>query len=258
MNLFKNLIEYRELLRTNVKKEIRGKYKGSFLGIVWSFLNPILQIMVYAIVFPFILRNREPNYIAFLACGIFPWTWFTTSISQGTHVILSNGNIIKKIYFPREIMPISIVTAGLVNFMIQSFIILALLCISRIGIAFYYPFFLVIAIIQYFLTLGIVLITSACEVYVRDLEYIVNFFVSLAFYATPILYSPSTLSNSRFAWIFKVNPLSTIILNYRQIFINKEMPDFRALTIVFVESLLLCIIAMFIFRKLEKGFAENL
>ena len=258
MNLFKNLTEYRELLKTNVKKEIRGKYKGSFLGIIWSFLNPILQIMVYAIVFPFILRNREPNYIAFLACGIFPWTWFTTSISQGTHVILSNGNIIKKIYFPREIMPISIVTAGLVNFMIQSFIILALLCISRIVIAFYYTFFLVIAIIQYFLTLGIVLITSACEVYVRDLEYIVNFFVSLAFYATPILYSPSTLSNSRFAWIFKVNPLSTIILNYRQIFINKEMPDFRALTIVFVESLLLCIIAMFIFRKLEKGFAENL
>lgn len=115
-----------------------------------------------------------------------------------------------------------------------------------------------IAIVQYFFTLGIVLITSACEVYVRDLEYIVNFFVSLAFYATPILYSPSALSGSHFTWVFKVNPLSTIILNYRQIFINKGMPDFGALAIVFAESLLLCIIAMAIFRKLEKGFAEEL
>ena len=116
--MFKELYNYRELLRTNVKKEIRGKYKGSFLGVLWSFVNPLLMTLVYAIVFPFLLRSTTPHYVTYLVIGILPWNWFTTIVAQGTTTFLSNAGIIKKVYFPREILPISVVTSGLVNFLI--------------------------------------------------------------------------------------------------------------------------------------------
>ena len=115
MKVFKNLYNYRELLKTSVKKEIRGKYKNSFLGVLWSFLNPLLQILVYAIVFPLILKNNEKNYVIFLCCGLIPWTFFSTAITRAAFTMIENGNIIKKVYFPREILPISIVTLSLIH-----------------------------------------------------------------------------------------------------------------------------------------------
>ena len=125
--MLKNLYQYRQLLKSNVQKEIRGKYKGSFLGILWSFINPLLQVLVYALVFPFIMKNTQENYVVFLIVGILPWTWFVSSISQGTSCILANAGIIKKVYFPREILPISVVTSGLVNFLISCIIIIIFL-----------------------------------------------------------------------------------------------------------------------------------
>ena len=118
ISVFKNLYKYRELLKTNIKKEIRGKYKNSFLGVLWSFLNPLLQIAVYALVFPFILKNTQDNYVIFLCCGLIPWAFFSTTISRSAFTMVENGNIIKKVYFPREILPISVVTSETVNFLI--------------------------------------------------------------------------------------------------------------------------------------------
>ena len=122
-NFFKELYRYRELLKTNIKKEIRGKYKASFLGVLWSFVNPLLMTLVYAIVFPFILKNTTPHYVTYLIIGVLPWNWFTTVVGQGTTSFLTNAGIIKKVYFPREIIPISVVTSGLVNFLISCLII---------------------------------------------------------------------------------------------------------------------------------------
>ena len=118
MDVFKRLYSYRELLKSNVKKEIRGKYKGSFLGILWSFINPLLTVLVYAIVFPYILRVKQDNYLIFLIVGVIPWNFFTTVVQQGTTTILGNENIIKKVFFPREILPISVATSALINFFI--------------------------------------------------------------------------------------------------------------------------------------------
>jgi len=126
-NFFKNLYDYRELLKNNVKKEIRGKYKNSFLGVLWSFLNPLLQITVYAIVFPLILRNTQENYVIFVCCGLIPWTFFATAINRASFTMVENGNILKKVYFPREILPISVETSGLVNFIISCLMLLLLL-----------------------------------------------------------------------------------------------------------------------------------
>lgn len=95
-NVFKDIFEYRELLKTSVKKEIRGRYKNSFLGVIWSFLNPLLQIAVYAIVFPLILRNTQENYVIFLCCGLIPWTFFATGINRSAFSIIENRKYCKK------------------------------------------------------------------------------------------------------------------------------------------------------------------
>ena len=256
MNVFSRLYEYRELLKSNVKKEIRGKYKGSFLGILWSFINPLLTVLVYAIVFPYILRTNQDNYLIFLIVGIIPWTFFVTVISQGTTSILINSNIIKKVYFPREILPISVATSGLINFFISCIIIFVFVIFSGIGLSKYILFLPLIAFLQFLLSLGIIFITSAINIYIRDVEYIVTFIVNLLFYATPIIYSIDMFPQ-KYRWVLNINPLATIIGSYRDILFYKQMPDFYMLGIVLIESFVFLIFGYIIFRCLEKGFAEE-
>lgn len=257
MRLFKELYMYKELLKSNIKKEIRGKYKGSFLGVLWSFVNPLLMVMVYAIIFPLILRVPEENYLIFLIVGIIPWNFFTTVVAQGTTTIMVNANIVKKVYFPREILPISVVTSGLINFLISCIIILAFVLAGGLGLSSYLLFLPVVLITQYFLSLGIVFILSAVNTYVKDVEYIVNFLLLMMFYLTPILYSP-TMIPEQYRFIFDLNPMNQIITGYRAIFYYQKMPDLQALGLVLAFSLVITFIGYKIFNKLEKGFAEEI
>ena len=257
LNVFKNLYNYRELLKTNVKKEIRGKYKNSFLGVIWSFLNPLLQIAVYAIVFQMILKNPQENYVVFLCCGLIPWTFFSTAISRSAFTMIENGNILKKVYFPREILPISIVTSEAANFLISTIIILAFVIFSGIGITKYILVYPLIFIAQYLLLIAISFIVSSVCVYVRDLQHFIGIFLQLLFYATPIVYSVETLPPEA-AWILKLNPMTYIIEGYRDIFYNQTMPDIQSILILIAIVLVAIVIGYLIFNKLQKGFAEEL
>ena len=256
-DLIGNLYNYRLLLKSNIKKEIRGKYKASFLGILWSFVNPLLTALIYAIVFPFILKNTESNYVTFIIIGILPWTYFTNTIMQGTMCILNNAGIIKKVYFPREILPIATNTSGLINFLISCIIIFIFLICSGIGFSKYILFLPLIILVQYIFQLGIILITSAIEIYVRDAEYIINFFVSMLFYATPIIYSAKMFAGSKIEWLIKLNPMASIINSYRNILFYQNMPEIKALLITLGGSIILLIFGFIIFNKLQKGFAEE-
>lgn len=257
MNLVRNLYDYRELLKSNVKKDIRGKYKGSFLGVLWSFVNPLLMTLVYAIVFPYILKSGQEHYITYLVIGILPWNWFTTVISQGTFCILANSGIIKKVYFPREILPISVNTAGVINYLIQCFIIAAFLICSGIGFSIYILFLPFIILTQYLFQQGIIMITSAINVYIRDLEYIVNFIVQMLFYATPILYSADLFNGTGLEIFFRLNPMATIVEGYRSIFYYQQLPDFLSIFGVIAFSTVLFVFGYMLFNKLQKGFAEE-
>lgn len=255
--MFKNLYNYRELLKTNIKKEIRGKYKGSFLGVLWSFINPLLMVLVYALVFPYILKMKEDNYLIFIIVAIIPWNFFTTVISQGTTTVLNNANIIKKVYFPREILPISVVLSGIVNFLISSIIILVFILFSGVGFSWHLMIFPLIVLIQGILSLGLIFISSAINIFVRDIEYIVGFIISLLFYATPILYSP-TMFPEGVRWILYLNPVTTLVTSYRDIFYYHQMPNMMNLGIVALVSVVLLFFGFKIFKKLEKTFAEQL
>ena len=256
MSIFKNLYQYRELLKTNVQKEIRGKYKGSFLGILWSFLNPLLTVLVYAIVFPYIMRVQVPNYLIFLIVAIIPWNFFTTCITTGCNCVWLNGGIIKKVYFPREILPVSVILAGLINFLISCVIILIFLLFGGVGFSIQLLWLPLIAIIQSLLSLGLLFILSAINVYVRDVEYVVAFFVNLLFYGTPILYTVEMFPKN-ISWILKINPLAHLIDAYRSIFYYQTIPNFGSLLYLTIVSVAILLIGYSVFRKLEKGFAEE-
>ena len=257
MNVFKELYHYRELLKTNVKKDIRGKYKASFLGVLWSFINPLLQVAVYAIVFPYIMRIQTDNYLIFLICGIIPWTWFINSLTGGTTCITNNANLIKKVYFPREILPISIVTSGMVNFLISCVIILIFVLLGGLGLSWHLIFLPIILIVQYVISLAFALLLASFNVYVKDVEYIVQFLINMAFYATPILYSVEMFQNSWFIWVFRLNPMAHLINAYRDIFYVHQVPQLLNLFILFLVGLVILFICYKIFKRLEKRFAEE-
>lgn len=257
MEVFKNLYNYRELLKTSVKKEVRSKYKNSFLGVMWSFLNPLLQIVVYAIIFSLILKNKQDNYAIFLCCGIIPWTFFSIAINKSAFAIIENGNIIKKVYFPREIIPISVVTAETINFLISSLIILGFTIIGRIGISKYILLYPIILGVQYVIILSFSFIVSSICVYFRDLQHFIGIVLQLLFYAAPIVYSQDAIP-TEYQWILKYNPMTYIINAYRDIFYYQRFMDFMPLMILIVIGLLACVGSYKIFNKLQKGFAEQL
>ena len=230
MKVFKNLYEYRELLKSSIKKDVGGKYKNSVLGVLWSFLYPLLQIAVYAIVFPLIMRSNMENY---------------------------TGNILKKVYFPREILPISVVTSEAVNFVISTIIILAFVLGTGMGLTWYVIFYPVILLIQYILLIGISLFVSSITVYFRDLQHFIGIALQLLFYATPIVYATNIIPES-YQWILRLNPMTFIIDGYRSIFYYQQQPDFISLGITLLVSLILCVVGYLLFSKLQKRFAEEL
>jgi len=257
MKSAKDIYNYRELLKTNIKKDIGGKYKNSFLGVLWSFINPLLQIVVYALVFQVILRSNIENYAVYLCCALIPWQYFSNIVIRGAAVVIDNGNIIKKVYFPREILPISIVTSEGVNFLISTIIILGFVLVSGIGLSINIVFYFLILAIQYIISLGISLIVSSLTVYFRDLLHILGVFMQLLFYATPIVYSIKDVPPG-FQWLLKLNPMTYLIEGYREIFYSKTLPNFRHLIMALIMGIILCMMGYVLFRKLEKGFAEEL
>lgn len=257
--MFTELYNYRELLWSNVKKNIRGKYKASALGILWSFVNPLLQVLVYAIVFPYLLRNTGDNYLMYLITGIIPWTFFMNVITECVGCIKNNAGIIKKVYFPRIILPLSTAISGLVNFFISCIIILIFCLFTGSGITWHIIFVPLIALVQIVFTLGIGLVLSACDAYLQDLEYITTFILQMAFYGTPIVYQLDTITNvtSIISILVHLNPMTTIIQSYRDVFLYHTSPNLGSLCIVAVVSLLILFVGILIFKKLEKGFAEQ-
>lgn len=257
MKVFKELYNYRELLKTNIKKEVRGKYKGSWLGVLWTFLNPLLMLAVYAFVFPYILRVQVENYTIFMIVALIPWNFFTTAIQSGTGSVVANGNILKKVYFPREIIPISITTSQLVNFLITCVIMFIFILFSGVGFSVHLLLMPLLILIQYLITLALTFVLSALTVFVRDVDHFVSVALTLGFYATPIVYQASMLPE-KFQWVLKINPMAQLVEAYRAILYYHQMPDFIAIGIWGILSVVLLILGYLAFKKLEKSFVEEL
>ena len=256
--MFKELYEYRELLKSSIKKEIRGKYKASFLGVIWSFINPLLQVLVYAIVFPYLIGNRVDNYVVYLITGIIPWTFFSTVIQTCGTCIKTNSGIIKKVYFPRIILPLSSMLSGLINFFISCLIVILFCIVFGVGVSWHIVFVPLFAVIEGIFAMGIGMVVGACDAYVQDLEYIINFLLQLAFYGTPIVYDIGQFESAGILGrIIQLNPMTQIIRGFRDCFLYHQVPQAEVILPLVLVALVSALIGITVFNKLEKGFAEQ-
>jgi ABC-2 type transport system permease protein len=258
MSTIKELYAYRQMIFSLVKKDLRGRYKGSVLGFLWTFINPLFQLIVYTIVFSKILPNNVDKYYLYLFVALIPWIFFSSSITVGAASIVAQKDLVKKIYFPRMVIPISYVTSCFVNMLLCFIVIFAVIIVTGAGINFLAVLTLpVIMIVEYVFALGMALLTSAITVYFRDLEHILGI-VSMAWmYLTPVVYSKSIVP-PRYLPIFNLNPMTHIIDCYRTVLYDRQIPDLTTLLWAAGLGVLFLIIGALVFNKLQKHFAEEL
>ncbi|ATW27727.1 ABC transporter permease [Candidatus Formimonas warabiya] len=253
----KELYLYREMLKNLVSMELRARYKGSVLGFVWTFINPLLMLVIYSFVFSFVMRIKIENYSMFLFVGLLPWTFFQNSILMSSPCIVSNGNLVKKIYFPTEILPLSIVIANLLNYIFSLAILLPALYLFGIKLTGWISLFPIILLVQLILVSGISLLISSLNVYFRDLQHIVNVFLMAWFYITPILFPPTVIPEN-YKWLIEANPMAPIIIAYQDIFFYGKSPSGTSLFEVFLVALVISVTGFLIFGELKRNFAEEI
>lgn len=257
MKELKELYKYREMMYNLVKKDLRTRYKGSVLGFLWTFINPLLQLIVYTIVFSTIMRVDVEQFYIYLFVALIPWIFFTSSIQGGATSILAQKDLIKKIYFPRLIVPLSVVNAAFMNMIFSMAVVFVALIISGIGLSKYILVLPIIMILEYLLVLGLAFIFAALNVYFRDLEHILGIVIMAWFYLTPIVYTLDMIPD-QYLKLFYLNPMTNIIMAYRDILYYQKMPDFNALGGIVVWSILIIITGYHLFQKLQKSFVEEL
>lgn len=255
--LLLELYAYRELFINMVKRDLRTRYKGSFFGFFWTFINPLLQLLVYTLVFSQILRMNIDKFSMFLFVALLPWIFFTSSTQEATKLIVSNSNIIKKVYFPREILPLATVTAGMVNLLLSFIVAFVALLFFGIKLG---PSLLALPLViflEYIFVLGICFLISSLNVYFRDLEHIWGILMMAWFYLTPIVY-PLSMVPPKFVNFYYLNPMVTLMEAYRDILYYGKFPYFPSLGIFSILAFAVLIIGYIVFKRLAKGFAEQI
>lgn len=258
MGRFKEIWDYREMIISLVKRDLKSKYKGSVLGFFWMILNPLLQLCVYTIVFSAIMRMDIDKYYLFMFVAFIPWLFFSTCLSGGTGAVFNQQDMVKKIYFPREVLPISFAISQFVNMLLSFVVVFAAVFISGIKISLQAFLCLpVIMIIEFILCLGITYITSALDVYFRDMGYMMNIVAMALVYLTPVFYS-ETMVPEKFRSLFYLNPMTSITIAYRDILYYGRMPQLSDLRLATLIGIVVLILGHAIFWKLQKHFIEEL
>jgi len=261
-NNLAKLLKYRQLIQSMVARELKARYRGSVLGFFWSFINPLLLLLIYSFVFSIVLPNRAPNlepYALFMFCGILPWTWFSSSLLESSNVLISGGNLIKKVLFPAEVLPVVSVLSNLVHF----FLGLPILAIFLV----YYQhapdfidllWFPVVVLVQLVFTLGLALIVSSLTVHFRDFKDILSNVMTFWFFATPIIYPMSMAVDQGGKVYLDMNPMTHIILSYQEIlFFPGAFGHWKWLVALGFASVGLFLLGYFMFDRLRDTFAEE-
>jgi len=246
-----------DLLKFLTEKEIILKYRRSYLGIFWSLLNPLLFSIVLFIAFRIFLRFEVKDYLLFLLSALFPWTWFSTSVTISSGSLISNVTLIKKIIFPRYFLPISVILAQLVNllFAIPIVIVLVFVYGKSLGLIWFAGIPLLI-LIQAIVTAGFSFAVSSMNAYFRDIEHLIGVFITMLFYMTPILYPVDVVPKS-FRPYLNLNPLTPLMSSWRKLFIENTI-DWHAIGISFLLSLIIFAIGFYIFKRLGRRLDEVL
>ena len=269
--MFHNLAQlprYRGLIQSLVARELKARYRGSVLGFFWSFINPLLLLLVYSFVFTYVMKgSNDPRiqpYALFMFCGILPWTWFASSLNEAAGVLISGGNLIKKVLFPAEVLPIVTVLSNMIHF-IFGLVVLA-------GFLIYYQrplhlselaLFPLVVLVQLILTTAFALLLSALTVHFRDIRDILSNLLTFWFFATPIIYPYflplDPLNPGQWqAQVLKLNPFTHLAITYQEIlFFEGPVGHFKLLLLLGAISVVFFLFCYFVFDRLRDTFAEE-
>ena len=253
----RSFISYKDLVKNLVSRDFKTRYKRSYLGILWSLLNPLFVIIVYTMAFDYIIRVQVKDFPMFFMCAYLPWSFITASLPLCLSSLSDSGYLIKAVYFPREILPLSVMLSCLVHFLITFIFVFPILAIFG-----YYPqwtFFLlpVIIFLQTLFTFGLCLFLSSIHVFFRDVRYILEVVLTVWFWLTPIVY-PIALIPEQYQSLYKLNPMTTFVLAYRDILLNGKVPlphYWLAIIVATAGSLLL---GYLLFSRVRKRLAEEI
>ena len=251
-----DLYRFRDLIANLVMRELRARYRGSALGFFWSFINPLLLMSIYTLVFSVYMKFQMDDYVVYLCSGLLPWLWFSSSLLEGSNAIVAGGNLIKKVLFPAEVLPLVVVLSNLANF-IMSLPVLLIFCLALQRFVGPSMFMLPLVIgIQVLLTGGLVLILSAICVRFRDIQHFLANGLTLWFFLTPVIY-PLTQIPQAFRFTLLLNPVAPLILAYQDIFYFQRFPDIAQLSVSAAMASLIYLLGCSIFDRHRASFASE-
>ena len=251
------LIYLRDLLRELIGRDIKLRYKRSLLGIVWSLLNPLMQLIVLSLIFRIVLPLDIPNYNTFLFTGLLVWTWFQTSLFTATGAIVDNRELIRRPGFPAAILPVVTVATNFIHFLLALPILLVFLLISGIPFSDAMLALPLLFVVQFLFTLSLVYFIATLHVRFRDTQYLLGIALLLGFYLSPIFYEASVIPQ-QYQLLYRLNPMVTLIEAYRSILIQGEFPSFLNLLLLSLISLILLWVGYRLFKYGRAQFVEEL
>ena len=257
----RHLFRYRALVQSLVARELKARYRGSVLGFLWSFVNPLLLLLIYNFVFTKVMpraRGDIEPYALFLFCALLPWTWFSSSLLDSANVLIAGGNLIRKVLFPAEVLPIVTVFAGLVHYGLGLIVLAAFFVYYHHAPALVdLPWLPVIVFIQLVLTLGLSLFIAAMTVHFRDLRDLLGNLMTLWFFGTPIIYQLSRAPAGA-RWILNLNPFTHLAVAYQEVlFVPGPFTGWRRLLVVGLLSFVVLAAGYFVFDRLRDTLAEE-
>jgi lipopolysaccharide transport system permease protein len=254
----KEVLKFRTLLHALVVRHLSMRYRGSVLGFLWSFLNPLCLMLVYTLVFKFYIRfNEVENYTIFLFCGLLPWLWFSSAILEGTSSLVNSGHLITKSMFPAHLLPLVAVLTTLVNFLLSIPLLLFFMVIA--GMQLHWTLILVplVLFLQLLFIHGLVLMLSSLNVYFRDVQHIVANFLTFLFFLCPILY-PAKVVPEKFRFTLDLNPVAQFTAFYHNVILDGVLPSMGSLLYCGALVCLSFLIGNLVFNHYRESFAELL
>jgi lipopolysaccharide transport system permease protein len=240
-----------------LQKDLKVRYKSTIFGYLWSVGHPLAFALVFYIAFRVVMRIQVEDYVLFLISGLFPWQWFSNSLQASPMIFLSNASIIKKVNFPRSLLPFVLVFQDMIHYLFSVPVILLFgLIYGKFPSPSLFYGIPMLLIIQFIMTYGLCLIVSSLNLFFRDLERFTSIMLTLVFYFTPVIY-PESMIPEKFQKLLNLNPLAYLIVNWRNLFAYGRL-DLPSVAISFGHSLACFLIGYLLYRRLSWRFAEVL
>jgi ABC-type polysaccharide/polyol phosphate export permease len=257
MIIFQELLSYRVLVQTLVVRDLKVRYRGSALGLLWTLLNPLLHMTIYALVFSVYIRTQTEHYAAFLLCGLLPWIWFSSALLVGTTAIIEGGSLLKKVFFPPQVLPTVTVISTFVNFLLSLPLLFGLLLFFGVTFGWALLALPLIMAAQFALTLGLTLIVSAVSVRYRDIPPILGHVMTFWFFLTPIIY-PLTSVPEQLRTLLAMNPITPFFVAYQEALLYNRLISWETFGLMVCVGAIALLVGVVVFERLRWSLVEEI